>query len=70
MTMKVFSIPILGHILDTYHFTYKAGHSSVTAFFRMCIDIVTTFGKGIILFRFDLSAAFDLIDHEQNVLHT
>ena len=68
---KVISIRILGHILDnhivdSFQFAYRAGHSCETALLRVYNDIVTTVGKGnaTFLVLLDLSAAFDTIDHE------
>ena len=67
---KVISIRILGHILnnnivDSFQSAYRAGHSCETALLRMSNDIVTTVGKGngSFLVLLDLSAAFDMIDH-------
>ena len=44
---------------------YKAGHSCETALLRIFNDIASTIGKGNgnLLVLFDLSAAFDTIDH-------
>ena len=64
-------IRILGHILDnnivdSFQSAYRAGHSCETALLRVYNDIVTTFGKGngSFLLLLDLSAAFDMIDHD------
>ena len=68
---KVFSIPILGHILhnnivDSFQPAYMAGHSCETALLRVYNDIVTTDvkGNGSFLVLLNLSAAFDTIDHD------
>ena len=68
---KVFSIRILGHILDnnivdSFQSAYRAGHSCETALLRVYNDIVTTVGKGngSFLVLLDLSAVFDTIDHD------
>ena len=69
---KVISIRILGHILDnnivdSFQSAYKrAGHSCETALLSVYNDIVTTVGKGngSFLVLLDLSAAFDMIDHD------
>ena len=68
---KVISIRILGHILDnnivdSFQSAYRAGHSCETALLRVYNDIVTTVGKGngSFLVLLDLSAAFDMIDHD------
>ena len=68
---KVISIRILGHILDnkivdSFQSAYRAGHSCETALLRVYHDIVTIVGKGngSFLVILDLSAAFDMIDHD------
>ena len=61
----------MGHILDnnivdSFQSAYKAGHSCETALLRVYNDIVTAVGKGngSFLVLLDLSAAFDMIDHD------
>ena len=68
---KVISIRILGHILynnivDSFQSAYRAGHSCDTALLRVYDDIVPTVGKGneSFLVLLDLSAAFDMIGHD------
>ena len=68
---KVNSIRISGHILDnnivdSFQSAYRAGHSCETALLRVYNDIVTTVGQGngSFLVLLDLSAAFDMIDHD------
>ena len=68
---KVISIRILGHILDnnivgSFQSAYRADHSCETALLRVYNDIVTTVGKGkgSFLVLLDVSAAFDMIDHD------
>ena len=61
----------MGHILDdnivdSFQSAYRAGNSCETALLRVDNAIVTTVGKGngSILVLLDLSAAFDMIDHD------
>ena len=52
--------------MDSFQSAYKAGHSCETVLLRVYNDIVTTVGKGIGSFLAiqDLSAALDMIDHD------
>ena len=53
-------------IVDNFQSAYKMGHSCETTLLRVYNDIVTTIGRGngAVLVLFDLSAAFDTIDHD------
>ena len=52
--------------IDSFQSAYKAGHSCETAILCVYNDIVITIGKGngSFLVLFDLSDAFDTIDHD------
>ena len=56
---------INNYIVDNFQSVYKIGHSCETALLRVYNDIVTTIGRGngVMPVLFDLSAAFDTIDH-------
>ena len=68
---KVISSRILTHIADNdliekFQSEYSYGHSTETVLLRVYSDIVTMVGKGngSYLVLLDLSAAFDIIDHD------
>ena len=68
---KIISVRILQHItnngiIDGFQSAYKACHSCETALLRVYNDIVITIGKGngSFIVLIDMSAAFDIIDHE------
>ena len=54
------------NIVVNFQSAYKAGPSCETALLRVYNDIVTTIGRcnGAMLVLHDLSAAFDIIDHD------
>ena len=60
-------ILINNDIVDNFQSAYKTGHSCETALLRVYNYIVTTIGRGngAMLVLFDLSAAFDTIDHDK-----
>ena len=68
---KVVASRILDHmkendLLDPMQSAYRSGHSTETALLRVHNDIVCAIdkGHGVFLILLDLSAAFDMDDHE------
>ena len=57
---------VCGIFVDNFQSAYKTGHSSETALLRVYNNIVTTIGRGngAMPVLLDLSAAFDIIDHD------
>ena len=52
---------------DSYQSTYRRGHSTKTDLFKVHIDLAEALDEGSMtaLIMFDLSIAFDVIDHPE-----
>ena len=68
---KVVSRQLVNHlmdncILDRFQSAYRHGHSCETALLRVINDVLCAADRGdlTLLVLLDLSAAFDIIDHE------
>ena len=73
---KVIAIPLVEHmrqnaIMEKFQSTYKAHYSTETALLKVYNDVMINIdrGNGTLLVLYDLSAAFDTIDH-QIIFHT